>query len=127
MFAVSNTRNISVSNPEMGRIRVDFDWTPPMSTYLLAFIVSKYDVNQGGSFGVYARPEAKPQTTTASEFGIQMLDQLSKYLGVDYYALGIDKMDMAAIPDFSAGGEFDCDFVLDNVLPILFHFISIIS
>lgn len=85
-----------------------FDWTPPMSTYLLAFIVSKYDGqnNTANDFGVYARPEAKAQVVKALNFGYEMLNEFGKYLGIKYYDVqNVTKMDMAAIPDFSAGGN----------------------
>ena len=52
-----------------------------MSTYLLAFIISNYvgSLKNTADFGVYARPEAKPHTEYAVEFGIQMLDVFNKY------------------------------------------------
>ena len=76
-----------------------------MSTYLIAFIISNYvgSLKNTEDFGVYARPEAKPHTEYAVEFGIQMLDELNKYFGINYSETMISKMDMAAIPDFSAG------------------------
>lgn len=80
-----------------------------MSTYLLAFIVSDYkgSLENTEAFGVYARPEAQPHTDYAVKFGISMLNNLSDYFGIDYYSVqGVEKMDMAAIPDFSAGGIF---------------------
>lgn len=79
-----------------------------MSTYLLAFIVSDYkgSVENTETFGVFARPEAQAHTDYAVEFGIKMLNNLSSYFGIDYYGVqGVEKMDMAAIPDFSAGGK----------------------
>ena len=76
-----------------------------MSTYLIAFIISNYvgSLKNTEDFGVYARPEAKPLPEYAVEFGIQMLDELNKYFGINYSETMISKMDMAAIPDFSAG------------------------
>lgn len=84
-----------------------------MSTYLLAFIISNYvgSLKNTDDFGVYARPEAKPHTEYAVEFGLEMLDEFNKYFGINYNA-SMDKMDMAAIPDFSAGkfGKF-CNYL----------------
>lgn len=79
-----------------------------MSTYLLAFIVSNYrgSLTNTDKFGVYARPESQLHTDYAVEFGIQMLDKFGSYFGIDYYSVdNVNKMDMAGIPDFSAGGE----------------------
>lgn len=69
-----------------------------MSTYLLAFIVSKYEgkTNTADTFGVYSRPEAVNQTTRALEFGEEMLKKLGEYVNVDYYSVDkVLKMDMA--------------------------------
>lgn len=75
-----------------------------MSAYLVAFIVSNYvgSLKNTDKFGVYARPEAKLYTDYATEFGIKMLDKFNEYFGSNYYDY-LDKLDMAAIPDFSAG------------------------
>ena len=77
-----------------------------MSSYLLAFIVSDFDSAEEGKFHVYARPEAKNATGKSLEFGVKMLKKFGEYLDIDYYSVAnVTKMDMAAIPDFSAGGE----------------------
>jgi aminopeptidase N len=108
MTTVSNTKIISSTAIAGSRVRDIFNWTPRMATYLLAFIVSKYgnNTNAANNFGVFARPEAIPQTNRSLTFGQEMLNKLGTYLGIDYYAPenNITKMDMAAIPDFSAGG-----------------------
>lgn len=105
--SISNTNIESTSNQNyLGKSRgFDvFKQTPAMPTYLLAFIVSNYDSQKNGTFGVYARPAAKPQLDLALRFGQQMLTKLGDYLGIDYYSdPDVEKMDMAAIPDFSAG------------------------
>lgn len=105
MSAISNTALVGSPALEADKLRHEFVRTPPMSTYLLAFIVSKYSVNQLGTFGVYARPDAYAQTNLSSTFGSQMLARFDTYLEIPYNSLGITKLDMAAIPDFSAGGE----------------------
>lgn len=102
---------MSSSAPVDGRVDDVYDWSPKMSTYLLAFIVSKYDNLTNGDvnkpFGVFARPEAVNYTKDALDFGVAMLNKFNDYLELDYYSVqNITKMDMAAIPDFSAGGEF---------------------
>jgi aminopeptidase N len=77
-----------------------------MSTYLVAFIVSNYvgSSKNKPDFGVFARPDAKAQTDYAVEFGVEMLKIFNEYFGIDYYTVeNVDKMDMVAIPDFSAG------------------------
>lgn len=111
MIALSNTEIETSSEITVNgvlRTKDEFRVTPKMSTYLLAFIVADYDGLRNDTltkFGVYARPEAKNQTALAVEFGKDMLKKLGDYIGIDYYSVeNVSKMDMAAIPDFSAGG-----------------------
>jgi aminopeptidase N len=101
MHTLSNTQ-IETTRTEIinGKNRTIFEFfeTPKMSTYLLAFIVSKYEglTNSNNTFGVYARPEAKEQTALALSFGQEMLAKLGDYVGIDYYSVEkVKKMDMA--------------------------------
>ncbi|XP_067625622.1 membrane alanyl aminopeptidase-like isoform X2 [Eurosta solidaginis] len=77
--------------------------TPRMSTYLLAFIVSEFTQRNNGKFGVISRPEYYDQTEYSFNVGQKILNKLESYFGINYYNMGIDKMHMAAIPDFAAG------------------------
>lgn len=124
MMTLSNTKILGSTNMSTlvpPKFVDDFDVTPPMSTYLVAFIVSKYEGTNNTDvtkpFGVYARKDAKAQTKLALEFGQGMLAKFGEYLGIDYYSVnGVTKMDMAAIPDFSAGAmEVSWSFkIVDN-------------
>eukprot|EP00099_Drosophila_melanogaster_P028720 NP_732654.1 uncharacterized protein Dmel_CG31198 [Drosophila melanogaster] len=102
--SVSNTRLISsYPSTEEGIFSDVYKTTPKMSTYLLAFIISEFVARKDDDFGVYARPEYYAQTQYPYNVGIQILEEMGQYLDKDYYSMGNDKMDMAAIPDFSAG------------------------
>ena len=75
-----------------------------MSTYLLAFIVSDFRIreNAAKSFNIISRSDAYLQTEYAHNVGPKILAKFEEYL--DYkYSLTMEKMDMAAIPDFQAG------------------------
>lgn len=88
------------------RTRDTFDQTPVMSTYLVAFIVSEFQMrsNANDSFRVIARPDAFEQTIYAHEVGAKLLEQMETYLNYSYSNMtAMTKMDMAALPDFSAG------------------------
>ncbi|EDV93346.1 membrane alanyl aminopeptidase [Drosophila grimshawi] len=101
---VSNTRQKSTTPTTDPNYYSDvYETTPKMSTYLLAFIISEFTMRNDDKFGVLARPEYYPQTQYSFNVGRLILAEMSKYLKLDYYSLGNDKMDMAAIPDFSAG------------------------
>lgn len=114
-FDVSLTRHKSfktVSNTRiMGSRRINdyytdvYETTRPMSTYLLAFLISTFNerTDEDGQFYVIARPEYYGQTEYALDIGGKLLTELDEYTGLKYYETGIDKMHLAAIPDFSAG------------------------
>lgn len=74
-----------------------------MSTYLLAFLVSEFNERANGEFYVVARPEYYSQTNYSFEIGQKLLQEYSNYMPIPYYKMGVDKMHLAAIPDFSAG------------------------
>ena len=85
--------------------KVTFATTPKMSTYLLAFIVGEFDyVETRDANGVLIRvytPMAKSeQGQFALEVARKTLPFYHKYFNVPY---PLPKMDLIAIPDFSAG------------------------
>lgn len=71
-----------------------------MSTYLVAFIISDFSPVKVDNFKVWAKPNATDQAKYALNIGMQGLDYLSKRFKQNYQ---ISKMDMVAVPDFSAG------------------------
>ncbi|XP_076764228.1 putative aminopeptidase-2 [Xylocopa sonorina] len=78
----------------------EFHQSIPMSTYLVAFIISDFHSIKVENFRVWARPNAIDQTRYALDIGTQGLKHLSKRFNQNYQ---IPKMDMVAVPDFSAG------------------------
>lgn len=83
-----------------------FEETVPMSTYLVAFMVSEFEFSEAPkqdtnvTFRIWARKEAIDQVELAKETGPKVLAYFSKYFDIDY---PLPKQDMAAIPDFNAG------------------------
>lgn len=73
-----------------------------MSTYLLAFVVSDFESLSDGNFRVWARPEAIESARYALEVGPKVLKFFEQYFNISY---PLPKLDMIALPDFSAGGE----------------------
>lgn len=71
----------------------------PMSTYLVAFIVSDFDVrkSEDGNFGVWARHDAINQSQYSLNIGPKILKFYEDYFKVKY---PLPKMDMVAISDF---------------------------
>jgi puromycin-sensitive aminopeptidase len=84
---------------------VEFDRTPIMSSYLLAFVVGEYDYVEGkDSDGVLVRVYTpvgkKEQGKFALEVAIKTLPFYNKYFNIAY---PLPKMDLIAIADFAAG------------------------
>ena len=90
-----------------------FDETPIMPTYLIAFIVSKFQSyseyvgsspDQDPEYDVFSRRETIDTAEYSYEVGPPLLQVLDDYTQIPYYTeLGIPKMHQVAIPDFSAG------------------------
>lgn len=92
-----------------GRISETFHTTPVTSTYLLAFIVSHYQVVSSNNdanrpFHIYARDNAANTGDWSLEIGELLLARMEQHTNFSYYGMA-ENMDMkqAAIPDFSAG------------------------
>ncbi|XP_013184610.2 membrane alanyl aminopeptidase [Amyelois transitella] len=101
---IMTTENI-VSN-SVPMVRETFYTTPIMPTYLVAFVISEFDVRStnDSNFGIYSRPEALNQTVFAFEFGERVVRELGNYFGIDYYSSNEHlKLDHVALPDFRAG------------------------
>ena len=85
--------------------RVTFAQTPRMSTYLLAFIVGEFDYVEGfDTNGVRIRVYTPMAKSEQGEFALDVakktLPFYSNYFNVKY---PLPKLDLIAIPDFSAG------------------------
>lgn len=88
------------TTPKGGMYWDEFDESIPMSTYLVAAVVSDFSKLTTGNFSVWARPDAINQAKYALEIGPQALQYLSQLFQQEYQ---LPKMDMIAVPDFSAG------------------------
>ncbi|KAF4526911.1 hypothetical protein B566_EDAN008354, partial [Ephemera danica] len=89
---------------EDGWTRDVFAESVPMSTYLVAFVVSELASLESTSgrvhFRVWARPDAINQASYALDIAPQILSFFEKYFDVEY---ALPKVDMVAVPDFSSG------------------------
>lgn len=84
---------------------VEFDRTPVMSTYLLAFVVGEFDfvestTNNGTRVRVYTLPGRSEQGQFALDVGRRALELYNTYFDTPY---PLPKLDMVAIPDFATG------------------------
>ena len=104
------------------RKAVTFNKTPLMSTYLLAFIIGELNCIETNAFRVPVRVFAPSNSDI--EHGRFSLDLAAKTL--DFYEKTFDskfplpKMDMVAIPDFSAGAMENWGLITYRVVDLLF-------
>lgn len=82
---------------------VDFEKTPPMSTYLVAVFVGDFKSNNtNSSVNVYTHDDYLNQTNYIKVQAPRHLKALEEYTGISYKSM-LPKMDLLAIPDFRAG------------------------
>lgn len=82
-----------------------FEVTVPMSTYLVAYTINDFesresDMGNGAIFKIWARRDAIDQVEYAKVIGPKVMQFFEKTFNASY---PLPKMDMIAIPDFSAG------------------------
>lgn len=75
-----------------------------MSTYLVAYTINDFEYRESNVndviFRIWARPEAIAQVEYARDIGPKVLKYFENTFKVEF---PLPKMDMIAIPDFSAG------------------------
>ncbi|VEN38178.1 unnamed protein product [Callosobruchus maculatus] len=105
-LAMSNTEVISQNAPSLSTVRYQFQPTPVMSTYLVAFVVSDFTCTEvpGSSTKnhVCSRSETVNTRYWAVEVTPKLLNSLNVYTGIPYTE-SISKLDQVALPDFRSG------------------------
>ena len=84
---------------------VTFDTTPRLSTYLVAFVVGEFSrldgkTKEGVAVRVFTPPGMGEQGTFALGVATKALSFFTRYFGEAY---PLPKLDLVAVPDFSAG------------------------
>lgn len=86
-----------------GYVMDTFEKSVEMSTYLLAFLVSDFVPTENEydeTYKIWSQEAKQPQAAYAASIGPDILEYYEDYFSLDF---PLPKMDMAAIPDFSAG------------------------
>ncbi|AYV80670.1 MAG: puromycin sensitive aminopeptidase [Harvfovirus sp.] len=101
---VANTPVIAIDFKKGIKI-VTFDTTPVMSTYLLAFVVSDLEylerkLDDGKYLRAYCTPGKKEKLNFAIDVAARALKWYIDWFQIDY---PLAKLDLLAVPDFSAG------------------------
>lgn len=103
--AISNAAESETMEHNTGFKIVKFDPTPKMSTYLLAFVVGKFDhiekkTATGTLVRIFVTPGKKKQAEFALDVAVKTISFFSDYFKIPY---PIPVIDLIAIPDFAAG------------------------
>lgn len=99
--------------------------TAPIPTYILAIVVAEFTARSDKPIGdhkyaIYARPNAANQTEFAYDNLIEIVKALDDWTGLSYFEFhNVDKIDMAAIPDFSAGAMENWGLLIHREVNIL--------
>ncbi|PIG90351.1 aminopeptidase [Aspergillus arachidicola] len=121
MTCLSNMDVASETDVEGGKKVVKFNTSPLMSTYLVAFIVGHLNYIETKDFRVPIRVYATPDQDI--EHGRFSLDLAAKTLA--FYEKAFDssfplpKMDMVAVPDFSAGAMENWGLITYRIVDVL--------
>ncbi len=105
MAAISNMQVASETSDRDGLKRVEFAETPPMSTYLIAFVVGDLRAiedraSDGTLMRVWATTGNEEHGRFALDVSVKLLAYFNDYFGIPYPH---EKLDHLAIPDFAAG------------------------
>lgn len=105
-----------------GQIEVKFRKSPVMSTYLVAWVIGDLEsIETVNKHGVTVRVFSTKGTIDQGHFALDVasrtLDFFTEYFGIKY---PLPKMDMVAIPDFSAGAMENWGLVTYRTAYLLF-------
>lgn len=118
---VASEKEVTSSMTGKKRKAVTFNKSPPMSTYLVAFIVGRLQVHETNTFRLPVRVYCTPDKNIdhakfSAELAAKTLEFYEKEFASKY---PLPKMDMVAIPDFSAGAMENWGLVTYRVVDLL--------
>ncbi len=89
---------------EAGKRRLDFETTPPMSTYLLFFAMGPFEFETDTQFRIPVRAATRPGLSRYGKNAIEWTREALRY-GEEYTGIQfpIGKMDLIACPNFAFG------------------------
>ncbi|KAK9460950.1 peptidase family M1-domain-containing protein [Lipomyces oligophaga] len=121
LTCLSNMNVIDEKSLESGKKAVSFATTPLMSTYLLAFIVAELKYVETTWFRIPVRVYATPGNEVNGHFSCELAAKTIKFFEETFdIPYPLPKMDMVAIPDFSAGAMENWGLITYRVVDLLF-------
>jgi aminopeptidase N len=103
--AISNGAVVSdTPGPAPGKHTVVFSTTPKMSSYLLALVVGDFACASGAADGIPIRVCATPDKVALTSVALASAESVMRYYN-KYFSIKypFKKLDIVAVPDFSAG------------------------
>ena len=105
-----------------GKREVTFGTSPPMPSYLVAFVSSELEALHDSlgdvKLGLYATPGKRERMTFALECTKQVLPYFNDYFGVRY---SLPKLDQVSFPSVGAGGMENWGCIIYGDGAFLFH------
>lgn len=119
---VASTKDVKSEMSGTTKQAVTFNPTPLMSTYLLAFIVGEFNVIENNDFRVPVRVYATPDKDIEhGHFSMQLAARVLEFYEKKFDSpYPLPKLDMVAVPDFSAGAMENWGLVTYRVVDLLF-------
>ncbi|XP_025415668.1 aminopeptidase N-like isoform X2 [Sipha flava] len=124
MRSISNTGlKMAVNLPKLPSPLSSYEWdafeeTVPMSTYLVAFIISDFEYLSSETFRVWARSEVLSHTHYARDIGPRILKFYEEFFSIPY---PLKKTDLVALPDFAAGAMENWGLVTFREIAMLYN------
>lgn len=121
LVVLSNMDEEGVEKKEGGLQTVQFKETPAMSTYLLAYVVGDLGYVEAESRGRPIRVYSIRGTESNGEYGLAVAKHCLEFFEEYFdYAYPLPKMDMVAIPEFSAGAMENWGLVTYRSIALLY-------
>lgn len=119
---VKSEKDVTSETSGTAKKAVTFNTTPLMSTYLLAFIVGELNCIESSDFRVPVRVFAPPdQDIQRGKFSVDLAAKTLAFYEKKFDSdFPLPKMDMVAVPDFSAGAMENWGLVTYRVVDLLF-------
>ena len=120
--AISNGQIVhDTPGPESGKHTISFSTTPKMSTYLVALLVGDFKCLQDSQDGTPIRVCAVPADVNEGKWALEAAKHVLAYYN-QYFAIKYPykKLDLIALPDFSAGA-------MENTAAITYRDIALLT